>query len=152
MGSTDLFPGEVVDRMVVLLYVSIIFTVSLVKSQKKEISDEELHNIHKPTGLDLKSAFRCGLFFPSESEKLPVAPLFIFNSSWPAPECPNGDQSRYVGFCTSLWNKILKYIVYTNPSIKKERAPFVGPKSKKFPSGLEIGMYTNYCGNTNWVD
>jgi len=134
--------------------------------------DEELHDILKPSGLDLKNAFRCGLFFPSETKKKPVAPLFIFNTSWPAEECPTDNQTRFVDFCTSLWNKILKHIVFNNPSLEKERAeksislgddicsiiktkvkaPFVGPRSKKFPKGLGIGMYSNSCGKTKWVD
>merc|ERR1712106_754713 len=157
-------------RMKILLCLSI--TLAITTAQKTEITDEDLANIHKPTGLDLKSAFRCGLFFPSETEKLPVAPLFIFNASWPAQECPTDDETRYLGFCNSLWSKILKHIVYTNPSLKKERAdkgislgddicalvkknvkaPFVGPKSRKFPNGLGIGMYSNSCGRTKWVD
>jgi len=35
---------------------------------------------------------------------------------------------------------------------EKVRAPFVGPRSRKFPNGLEIGMYANSCGRSRWVD
>merc|ERR1711982_1681 len=126
-----------------------------------------------PIILTSKKAFRCGLFFPPEIEgQLPIAPLFIFNSSFPADECPTEDSERFIGFCHSIWKKILKYVVYTNPSLKKEKAakgvtlgddicgvvknkvkaPFVGKKSRKFPKGLQIGMYTNSCGSDTWLD
>merc|ERR1712029_383485 len=130
-------------------------------AQQKEITDEQLKQINTANNLDLKKAFRCGPFFPPEIEgQLPIAPLFIFNSSFPADECPTEDSDRFIGFCHSIWKKILKYVVYTNPSLKKEKAakgvtlgddicgvvknkvkaPFVGKKSRKFPKGLQIGM------------
>merc|ERR1712018_107462 len=142
-------------------------------AQQKEITDEQLKLINTANDLDLKKAFRCGLFFPPELEgQLPIAPLFIFNASFPADECPTDDSERFIGFCHSIWKKILKYIVYTNPSLKKDRAakgvtlgddicgvvknkvkaPFVGKKSRKFPKGLQIGMYTNSCGSDAWLD
>merc|ERR1712227_630837 len=53
-------------------------------AQQKEITDEQLKQINTANNLDLKKAFRCGLFFPPEIEgQLPIAPLFIFNSSFP---------------------------------------------------------------------
>ena len=57
-------------------------------------------------------AFRCGLFFPNprDDNAKPVAPLFVFNNSWSAPECPNGgDADRYSKFCTSIvsWRECL---------------------------------------------
>ena len=36
---------------------------------------------------------------------------------------------------------------YIKDSIK---APFVGGKSKKFPEGLQIGMFSNACGDAEW--
>ena len=30
------------------------------------------------------------------------------------------------------------------------KAPFVGGKSKKFPEGLQIGMFSNACGDAEW--
>jgi len=30
------------------------------------------------------------------------------------------------------------------------KTPFVGKNSKKFPNGLEFGMYSNSCGNKLW--
>jgi len=159
--------------MLLLVFLGLLASAMAEPQNPTEITDDELKAIHVPTGLDLKKAFRCGLFFPSENPKeLPIAPLFIFNASWPAEECPTDDETRYDGFCVSLWDKILEYIVYTNPSLKKERAergitlgddicglvkkkvkaPYVGPKSKKFPKGLKIGMYSNSCGRTKWTD
>jgi len=141
--------------------------------QPSEIRDEDLKSINTANDLDLNEAFRCGLFFPPEvGSELPIAPLYIFNASFPARECPTQDSQRFVNFCHSIWTKILKFIVYNGPSIKKERteagdtmgddicglikdkvkAPFVGRRSKKFPNGLQIGMYTNSCGSDKWVD
>jgi len=150
-----------------------------------EITDEQLQNIHNVTeGLSLDEAFRCGLFFPNPKSKdffadepKPVAPLFIFNATWPAPECEGGeapDMERFVNFCYSIWKKVQKkmQIKHSTKSIRKDakpgvtigddichhlkvkvKAPVVGGKrSKKFPGGLEWAMYANACGKNNkWV-
>jgi len=144
-----------------------------IAEQPSQITDEELKSINKVNDLDTKESFRCGLFFPPEvAGELPIAPLYIFNASFPAPECPTQEAERFVQFCHSIWTKILKFIVYTNPSLVQERAdkgvrlgddicrlvkekvkaPFVGAKSRKFPRGLQVGMYTNGCGSSSWVD
>jgi len=35
----------------------------------------------------------------------------------------------------------------------KAKTPFAGRRSKKFPNGIGIGMYTNSCGKSEpWVD
>ena len=49
-------------------------------------------------------SFRCGLFFPDPKNAgaVPVAPLFIFNNSWSADECPAGNKARYNKFCDSI--------------------------------------------------
>ena len=56
-----------------------------------------------------RKSFRCGIFFPDPDEadpgkpvKLPFGPLLIFNGSWPAPECPTKDLSRFNDFCDSI--------------------------------------------------
>ena len=51
-----------------------------------------------------RQSFRCGLFFPDPEKEgvRPVAPLFIFNNSWAADECPGGDTARYNSFCDSI--------------------------------------------------
>merc|ERR1711911_429492 len=95
--------------------------------QPAEISDEELKSINKANDLSLNEAFRCGLFFPPEVEgELPIAPLYIFNASFPATECPTENTDRFNSFCHSIWTKILKYIVYTGPSIKKGKNKIEG--------------------------
>jgi len=149
--------------------------------QEDEITDEQIKALHKPTGLALKESYRCGLFFPSPDSKdltklkpKPVAPLFIFNATWEAPECLEGnpDIDRYKNFCFSIWEKIMKKLKLTlaTPSIRKDakdgetigddiclhldkkvNAKFVGtPNAKKFPNGLEWGMYANGCGAKEW--
>ena len=51
----------------------------------------------------LSEAFRCGLFFPPEVEgELPIAPLYIFNASFPASECPTENTDRFYSFCHSI--------------------------------------------------
>ena len=80
-----------------------LFTFCEAQLQEK-ISADQLTDIHKQSGLDKSVAFRCGLFFPDPKNDngLPIAPLFIFNSSWSAPECPNGGQDRFTRFCDSI--------------------------------------------------
>ena len=85
-----------------------------------KISAEELRNVHKAARLDkqwgelfrvsrghfldFRVSFRCGLFFPDPKNAgaVPVAPLFIFNNSWSADECPAGNKARYNKFCDSI--------------------------------------------------
>merc|ERR1712029_699378 len=77
-------------------------------AQQKEITDEQLKLINTANNLDLNQAFRCGLFFPPEVEgQLPIAPLFIFNASFPAEECPTDDSERFIGFCHSIVSTIM---------------------------------------------
>jgi len=155
----------------------------LCSSRAQEITDEQIKALHKPTGLALKESYRCGLFFPNpdstDLSKLlpkPVAPLFIFNATWEAPECLDGkpDIDRYKKFCKSIWEKIMKKLKLKleTPSLRKEaekgetigddicqhldkkvKARFVGIPGltkQKFPNGLEWGMYANGCGEVDW--
>merc|ERR1712110_1166708 len=135
-------PGHWTHKMLALLLVCVSpLLVTAEVEQPAEISDEELKS--------------------------------IFKASFPATECPTENTDRFNSFCHSIWTKILKYIVYTGPSIKKGKnkieghtmgddicglvkekvkAPFVGRRSKKFPKGLQIGMYSNACGTDKWED
>jgi len=146
-----------------------------------EITDEQIKALHKATGLELGKSYRCGLFFPNpDSTDLfaltpkPVAPLFIFNATWEAPECDEGNPNieKYKSFCKSIWEKIMKklQLKLSTPSLLKDaqkgqtigddickhldnkvKAPFVGVKrAKKFSKGLEWGMYANGCGADEW--
>merc|ERR1719468_296288 len=141
-----------------------------------KISADDLRDVHKASTLDKNVAFRCGLFFPNpkDDNAKPVAPLFVFNNSWSAPECPNGgDADRYSKFCTSIVKPISERLVLKDKSLyrphaeaglsigddicgvlkNKVNAPFVGPpKSKKFPNGIKFGMYYNQCGEKKWND
>ena len=92
--------------------------------QPSEIRDEDLKSINTANDLDLKcvnnkelnaltiaysEAFRCGLFFPPEvGSELPIAPLYIFNASFPASECPTQDSQRFVNFCHSIVRNMLQ--------------------------------------------
>ena len=52
-----------------------------------------------------RTSFRCGMFFPDPKnpDGLPVSPLLVFNSSWPAEECGSSpDYERYGTFCRNL--------------------------------------------------
>merc|ERR1711936_993835 len=157
----------------------VLLCVGLVVAQDKEKTldkaGEELRKLGKSTGLDLKESFRCGLFFPDpkDDQKLPIAPLLILNATWPAEECQSGvpNTKRYNAFCDSLlFSKLTNKLSLSDPSINKKRRglgmsigddscgylklkvkiPFVGAKSKKFPKGLEIGMFSNACGVKKW--
>eukprot|EP00090_Calanus_glacialis_P024533 TRINITY_DN3812_c0_g1_i1.p1 TRINITY_DN3812_c0_g1~~TRINITY_DN3812_c0_g1_i1.p1 ORF type:complete len:194 (+),score=45.99 TRINITY_DN3812_c0_g1_i1:31-582(+) len=129
--------------------------------------------------LDRKESFRCGLFFPDPKDPdptnpklLPVGALLLFNSSWPATECPSGDISKYNQFCDSIMKPFSARLTLKDPSLFQEnalkgwsigddicwvlnhkvKAPYVGPpKSKKFPEGVQFGMYSNSCGQPNWI-
>merc|ERR1719201_1886926 len=98
---------------------------------------------------------------------------YIFNATFDAKsECESGTPNvkRYNDFCAQVWDKGGKGLVLTSPSLNKKRGadgisigddicnwvktegktPFVGKNSKKFPNGLEFGMYSNSCGNKLW--
>merc|ERR1711876_157294 len=105
---------------------------------------------------------------------LPVSPLLIFNSSWPAPECGAGgpDYDKYNQHCNGLFARFSGTLSLSDPSIRtinrdkglsigddicrfikdKIKAPFVGGKSKKFPDGLQIAMFSNACGDEEWTN
>merc|ERR1711981_1000527 len=146
-----------------------------------EIKDSELKNLVKANpGADLEKSFRCGVFYIDPNEPAPeeggrpAASLLIFNATWDAAdECPGGNNERYKSFCNSIWDKVSKggVLVLTSPSLNKNRAkegitigkdicehlkntvkaPFVGKNSKKFPDGIEFGMYSNACGVSEWT-
>jgi len=146
----------------------------------QEVTEETLSNINVPTeGLALSNAFRCGLFFPDPKDPtadrtaLPILNLYIFNATFNATdECTAGEPNhkRYNDFCAAVWDKGSKGLVLTSGSLNKKRAadgvtvgddicnwmktegktPFVGQNSKKFPKGLEFGMYSNSCGDPRW--
>ena len=71
----------------------------------------------------LSEAFRCGLFFPPEVEgELPIAPLYIFNASFPASECPTENTDRFNSFCHSIVRKtIRKSILYLKGTLTDKR-------------------------------
>jgi len=142
-----------------------------------EISEDELKTLGQSGTLDFSKAFRCGLFmtWPGKSEDKPVSPLFIFNATFEASEeCEAGtpNYKRYKNFCSSAWDKGFadRGLTLESPSIDKKRAkegervvddicgymkkhvktPFVGRHSRKFPNGLEFGMFTNACGEAGW--
>jgi len=141
-----------------------------------EKAAEKLKELAKPSTLDLKKAFRCGLFFPNprgEKTLKPISALLIFNATWPATECPSVETDRYNTFCDNLFSKFTTSLSLSDPSLEKERrikgdsigddvcgflklkakSPYVGvPKSRKFPAGLDIAMFSNACGkNEPWI-
>merc|ERR1719350_2528883 len=115
------------------------------------------------------------MFFPNPKDPsgLPTAPLMIFNSSWPAEECPaNPDNDKYNSFCNEIFKKFTNTLSLSDPSLRKVwrdqgstigedicryvkkivKAPFVGGrKSRKFPEGLQIGMFFNALESTSGV-
>eukprot|EP00092_Neocalanus_flemingeri_P040057 GFUD01043630.1.p1 GENE.GFUD01043630.1~~GFUD01043630.1.p1 ORF type:complete len:179 (+),score=25.25 GFUD01043630.1:79-615(+) len=155
-----------------LLPLILIMMVTAEAQRPNKITQEELRNVHKKSGLDRRFSFRCGMFFPDpkDASALPVGALLVLNATWPSDEdCQKGEK-RYGQFCDSilapLSNRLLlrdKSLITSNADkgdsigddvcgvLKdKVKAPFVGPKSKKFPRGIEFGMYTNSCGRTKW--
>ena len=107
--------------LVATLVVVQLAAAATIAEQPSQITDEELKSINKVNDLDTKwvtimynvilmlgsslsrESFRCGLFFPPEvAGELPIAPLYIFNASFPAPECPTQEAERFVQFCHSI--------------------------------------------------
>merc|ERR1712073_147320 len=103
------------------------------KTQELDDAENLVKELSKKTDLDRSSSYRCGMFFPDPADVtgLQGSPLLIFNSSWPAPECGAGSPD------------------YDKYNIK---APFVCGKSKKFPVGLQIAMFSNACGDEEWTN
>merc|ERR1711953_400356 len=64
------------------------------------------------------------MFFPDPKDPngLPSAPLLIFNSSWPAEECPsNPDYGKYNNFCNEIFRKFTTTLTLSDPSLRKAR-------------------------------
>jgi len=146
------------------------------RDKEKELDEAQdlIKDLGQASTLDRKLAYRCGMFFPDpkDPKALPVSPLLIFNSSWPAEECSTTgpDYDKYNTFCSNLFGKFSNSLSLSDPSIRKKnrdagstigndicgyikdriKAPFVGGKSKKFPDGLVIGMFSNACGDAEW--
>jgi len=180
--------GEFISRVLVeldkmfdyLLIASAVVAViagAAIDNDKEDVLDkaqQRLKDLAKTTKLDREVSFRCGMFFPDPKnpDGLPVSPLLVFNSSWPAEECSTApDYDRYSIFCKNLFSQFSNKLSLKDPSIRKEnrdkgstigndicgflkrnvKAPFVGgKKSKKFPEGLEISMFSNACGDETW--
>merc|ERR1712037_211957 len=158
-----LLKGETMrSTMMRYLILGSIMMLAFSDAQKPtEIKDSELKNLVKANpGADLEKSFRCGVFYIDPNEPA-------------ADECPGGNNERYKSFCNSIWDKVSKggVLVLTSPSLNKNRAkegitigkdicehlkntvkaPFVGKNSKKFPDGIEFGMYSNACGVSEWT-
>merc|ERR1719414_2127509 len=138
-------------------------------NENVEKAEKVLRTLIESTGLDLDTSFRCGMFFPDPKDvtKLPISPLLIFNATWEAKECPNPDTAKHNLFCDKLFNQFSKTLSLKDPSLRpksreqgfsigddicrflkeKVKTPFVGKRSKKFPKGLEIGMFSSACGS-----
>merc|ERR1711934_683020 len=124
-------------KICVAAFAALVVSVSAAavdKDKELDAAQDLIINLNKASTLDRKLAYRCGMFFPDpkDPKALPVSPLLVFNASWPAEKG------------STIGNDICKYI---KDSIK---APFVGGKSKKFPEGLQIGMFSNACGDAEW--
>jgi len=166
-----------------MLLLVVLSCIALAAAQKSdtlknvEKAEEKLKELARPSTLNLKKAFRCGLFFPNprgEKTLKPISALLIFNATWEADECPTVQTERYNTFCDDLFSKFTTTLSLTDPSLLREqrkqglsigddicgflkvkaKSPYVGvPKSKKFPNaGLEIAMFSNACGkNEPWI-
>eukprot|EP00091_Calanus_sinicus_P004625 TRINITY_DN14967_c0_g1_i1.p1 TRINITY_DN14967_c0_g1~~TRINITY_DN14967_c0_g1_i1.p1 ORF type:complete len:183 (-),score=56.97 TRINITY_DN14967_c0_g1_i1:108-656(-) len=156
--------------MLLLVLVSCVaLTTAQDNIENVEKAENVLKELKKSSGLDLNKSFRCGMFFPDPKDetKVPISPLLVFNATWSAEECPAGDTKRHNAFCDKLFSKFTTTLSLKDPSLRAKRrakgvtigddictflkeevkAPFVGPKSKKFPKGLEIGMFSSACGS-----
>merc|ERR1719192_1455003 len=140
--------------------------LAMAKVNALEKNIEEAENLVKKlslkTDIDIKKSYRCGMFFPDPKDPngLPSAPLLIFNSSWPAEECPSKpDYGKYNKFCNEIFRKFTTTLTLSDPSLRKARREegstigndicsmsrktsrhhsLVGEKVRSFPEGLQI--------------
>merc|ERR1712059_148269 len=132
-------PGK--RRMVFLLV--LVVSLSLVSAQSEShITEDQLVVLNTPTkGLLLQHSFRCGMFIinPKNDNGRPVISLKIFNATFDAREeceAKKANVKRYNDFCQYL--------------LTKAKAPFVGRRSRKFPNGVEFGLFSNSCNDSAW--
>merc|ERR1711953_108084 len=168
------------DRMLLFLLIAGLGSIALAQEKALDKNVKEAQNLviklSQKSDIDIKKSYRCGMFFPDPKDPngLPSAPLLIFNSSWAAEECPdNPDYGKYNNFCNEIFRKFTTTLTLNDPSLKTKnreegstigndickyvkenvKAPFVGGrKSKKFPEGLQIGMFSNSCGDNIWIN
>lgn len=169
---------DLVLKISMKMWLITLLMVGLVAGQGQkldEATEDDIKDLTKDNGLNMKESFRCGLFFAGELGKKPKETLYIIPKLFPA-DCPAGDDGRlnFKHFCKSIFEKIGKKVNYETPSINATRAAAnfnvgddicgllkrdhgiinVGAenKSKKFKSGLEIGFYHNSCDKKDWFD
>merc|ERR1712183_301884 len=178
MGSRTQYGNTHSLRMLLFVFTAgMAIAIAQVNAQDKiEEAEKLVKTLSLKSDIDIEKSYRCGMFFPDPKDPngLPSAPLLIFNSSWPAEECPsNPDYGKYNKFCNEIFRKFTTTLTLSDPSLRKVRreegstigndicryvkenvkAPFVGGrKSKKFPEGLEIGMFSNACGANIWTN
>merc|ERR1712227_1057905 len=176
MGSALQASVMVTTWSTVFLLVSLVSVQCKDDENDRETANNLLGQLTTASVLDKKVSFRCGAFFPNPKNPaaLPVSPFIIFNTSWPAEECSTTgpDYDRYNSFCANIMNQFTGLLSLEGPSLKKDRraegfsigddicqflkvnvkAPFVGKRSKKFPEGLNIGMFSNACGDKTWTN
>merc|ERR1712133_38539 len=139
---------------------------------------EEIKTLQTETGLSIAQAFRCGIFIvnPADDNGLPLTDLKVFPALFDAKdecEAEKPNVKRYNDYCNGIMEKIKKKrkLKLSDPStfkksreegnmigddicwkIKKDvKAPFVGGKrSRRFPKGLQFGLYSNSCNETMW--
>merc|ERR1712029_906024 len=129
--------GEFISRVLVeldkmfdyLLIASAVVAViagAAIDNDKEDVLDkaqQRLKDLAKTTKLDREVSFRCCMFFPDPKnpDGLPVSPLLVFNSSWPAEECSTApDYDRYSIFCKNLFSQFSNKLSLKDPSIRKE--------------------------------
>lgn len=118
--------------------------------------------------LDENASFRCGIFFAGDKPNdKPREVIFILPKRFPT-DCSTVKQDEVKEFCLSLFKRLTGVLTWASTS-KKRGAPFkIGddvctgvlqktglkkpPPNPRFPAGVAVGFYYNFCKDTKWYD
>ncbi|TRY72302.1 hypothetical protein TCAL_03423 [Tigriopus californicus] len=127
---------------------------------------QDLTDLETVNGLEETESFRCGVFFSGKNKgDKPRMKIFIIPKRFET-SCPAKNPKEYEKYCGDLFNKVKSKITWRTPSKKrsgfnvgddlcalvKKEAGIRKLPNKRFPRGLEVGFYYNYCSDITWYD
>merc|ERR1712026_515080 len=136
--------------------------------------DEDFAILNKDNSKDVKAeeSYRCGIFYAGELGAKPIRALHVLPKRFKY-DCDSGksyeEMSKEIKKeCGSLFELMGKGVTYESKSrfrgepysigddicrhIKVKAGIRVMPPNKRFPKGVPMGMYYNFCGRREWLD
>lgn len=131
-------------------------------------NEEGFKDLITANDLDENASFRCGIFFAGDTlNDKPREVVYILPKRFPT-DCGSVKQEEVKAFCLNLFKRLTGVLTWKTTS-KKRGAPFsIGddvcdgalkktglkkpPPSPRFPDGVAIGFYYNYCKDIKWYD